>query len=148
MNLIVFIPYISRADNENLLSETQSLSHNFTNADLVLVDRDASGSGWSMVTGPMSFLYGKQAVYFFNPSDLAKIDTKKFSSVYLIVPDTNFDYYVGSGMLSKFSLVKDYKIETSSLDIKTGKKNDIYSQPVEFPQEQKTIVYGKIFKLN
>jgi len=72
MNLIVFIPYISRADNENLLSETQSLSHNFTNADLVLVDRDASGSGWSMVTGPMSFLYGKQAVYFFNPSDLAK----------------------------------------------------------------------------
>ena len=146
-NLCVFVPYLSKADNEGLLAQTQDLGQNFSATDLVLVDSGASGSGWSMMSGPLSFLYGKQAVYFFNPNDLGRIDTQKFSAVYLIAPDANFDFYVASGMLSKFSLVKEYKIENTLLDIKTGKKNEIYQVPLEFPQEQKTITYGKIFKL-
>jgi hypothetical protein len=147
MNLIVFLPYVSQADNKNLLSQTQEMSQNFTDSDLILLDREASGDGWSMINGPMNFIYGKQAVYFFNPSDFEKIDTSKFSNIYLVIPDKNLDLYSASGILDQFSFWKEYEIENTSLDIKTGKKNDLYSQPVEFPQEVMKTTNGKIYKL-
>ncbi|MCD6149860.1 hypothetical protein J7J13_03695, partial [bacterium] len=73
-NIPVSLKYFAFSENKNLLEQTESLSQNFSAADLVLIDRLASGNGWSMLSGPMSFLYGKNAVYFFNPNDLDKLN--------------------------------------------------------------------------
>jgi len=53
---------------------------------LILIDRLASGSGWSLISEPLSALYNKQAVYFFNAEDLKFIDRNNFKNVYLIAP--------------------------------------------------------------
>jgi len=146
-NLIVFAPYLTVSPNKNLLPQIKDIGSNFKNSDLVLVDRDATGDGWSMMTGPLNFLYGKQAVYFFNPKDLNKINLKKFDSVYFIIPDANLDLYKKSGLFSKLAPIKDYTIETKMLDVVTGEKQEMFGVPVILPEQTNAVVYGKIYLL-
>jgi hypothetical protein len=135
LNLSVFIPYLLFSPHKNLLSQTENISQNFQANDLVLIDRLATGDGWSMMTGPMSFLFGKQTAYFFNLDDLAKIDLDKFSNVYFIIPDSNFNFY--QSLSSRLISVKDYKI-----------KNDVLiSNNNALPAPQKMETSGKIYLL-
>jgi hypothetical protein len=138
-NLALFIPYITVRENENLLRQTQKISVNFEKNDLVLVDREASGSGWSMLAGPLNLLYEKQAVYFFNPEDLEKIDLSSFSKVYFIIPDKNMTLYEESNLKDRLVFVEDYFIENSLLSAEK------YSPLL--PIYQKNYIYGKIYSL-
>lgn len=146
-NLIVFIPYLTVTPDSNLLPQIQTISNYFNSSDLILIDREATGDGWDMMTGPMNFLYGKQAVYFFNPKDLAKISTKAFHAVYLIIPDSNIDFYKKSGIFSRLIPMRDYQIQTSALNIQTGGKQELYSSPIELPSDTNIDIYGKIYLL-
>ncbi|QQS15786.1 MAG: hypothetical protein IPK84_00250 [Candidatus Moraniibacteriota bacterium] len=80
-------PRLFFAENRNLLADVETLSNNFSDHDLVLVDRMSSGDPFSIIADPMSTLFGKNAVYFFNPSDLSNIDTDQFEHIYLIARD-------------------------------------------------------------
>lgn len=146
-NLIVFMPYLAISPNKNLLPQIKTISDNFNSSDLILVDRDATGDGWSMMTGPLNFLYGKQAVYFFNPKDLNKINLKRFDSVYFIIPNDKIDFYKKGGIFARLTPIKNYNIETEMLSIKTGAKQEVYGAPIMLPEPTNVSVYGKIYLL-
>jgi len=146
-NLIIFIPYLTIAPNKNLLPQVKEISNNFKSSDLILIDRDATGDGWSMMTGPLNFLYGKQAIYFFNPKDLAKLDRKKFNATYFIIPDEKINVYKTSGLFRRLTPIKDYKIETTMLNVVTGEKQEMYNAPIVLPENKNITIYGKIYLL-
>ncbi|HPN96170.1 MAG TPA: hypothetical protein PLK35_00225 [Candidatus Moranbacteria bacterium] len=147
INLFIFIPYFPVKENQNLLAQTEEMSRHFSSSDLVLMDREASGSGWSMMAGPLNFLYGKQAVYFFNSKDLEKIKLSRFSNVYLVVPDKNIELYEKSPLGEKMYFQREYRIETTSLNIKSGEKDKPQNSDLSLPESQKTIIYGKIYMI-
>lgn len=147
-NLLTFIPYLSFSQNKNLLPQIKAISDGFTASDLVLIDREATGDGWSMMAGPMSFLYGKQAVYFFNPKDLAKIDLKKFTNVYFIIPDNNIDFYNGYNELKdKLFPVREYTIKNQILNGAIANKQYVRQSLVEIPTIKNISIKGKIYQL-
>ncbi len=67
-----------------LLGETARLAERVSGHDLLLVDRLASGDPFRLLSGPLSFLFGKQAVYFFNPEDLDRLPLDTFERVFLL----------------------------------------------------------------
>jgi len=144
-NLPLFLPFSGFSENKNLLSQTKKLSENFSSTDLVLIDRLTSGDGWSMPSGPLSFLYGKQAVYFFNPKDLQKIDTQKFSNVYLIIPDESLALYEKSNLLENLVFQKNYQFTKNYLLIPDLKKTGGFSQVLPLKSQKTT--NGKIYLL-
>ena len=85
-NLTITGRYISYSENKNLLPQVESLSKKFGASDLILVDRLASGSGWSLISEPLNTIYAKQAVYFFNAEDLKYIKKNNYENIYLIAP--------------------------------------------------------------
>lgn len=87
---------LSFAENRSLLGQVSAFSQEFSDQDLVLVDRYATGSGFAMLTGPSQFLYGKNMAYLFNPSDFEKLDTARFDHVYLLVPEESVGRYAAA----------------------------------------------------
>jgi hypothetical protein len=75
------------AEARGLREQVATVTEGFTDTDLVLVDRHATGDGFTMLSGPGQFLSGKNTVYFFNPYDLSALDTSRFTRVYLLVPE-------------------------------------------------------------
>jgi hypothetical protein len=144
-NLSFSFPLFSFSENKNLLLQTKILSENFSDTDLVLIDRLATGDGWSMLSGPLSFLYGKQAVYFFNPTDLEKIDQKKFTNIYLIVPDESLALYEKSGLLGNLIFQKNYQLKKTKLIIPDLKK--VGGLSLELPMKSISVTSGKIYLL-
>ena len=130
---LFFFPY---TENRGMQNEIATIAENFTLNDLVLVDRHATGDGWSMMTGPLRFLYGKDAAYFFNPKDLTKIDTHSFDNVYLIVPDENVPFYKDSIIGNRLMEFSSYTFSTNRLERVVG---------ATLPQKQDILVHGKIF---
>lgn len=146
-NLLALTPYLAYSPDKNLLPQVENISKNFSATDLVLVDPLATGDGWAMMPGPMRFLFGKQAVYFFNPNDLAKINVQPFSHVYLIIPDQDFDRYAQAGLLEKLITLKNYRVETNDLTTENSARAISWNSPVALPGLQKNIIYGKIYLL-
>jgi hypothetical protein len=105
-NLLTF------GQNQRLLTQVEELSNNFSSNDLVLVSQQSSGSGWSLMSEPLRTLFGKQAVYFFNPYDLEKIDRSKFEDVYLISSASELPLYE---KIDKKE-IKRYIIENTIID--------------------------------
>jgi hypothetical protein len=146
-NLLALVPYLAFSPDQNLLPQIKNIAADFNSSDLVLADPLATGDGWAMLPGPMRFLLGKQAVYFFNPEDLAKINTQDFNHVYLIIPDQDFARYAAAGLLDKLITLKNYRIETSVLTSENSTQETTWDSPVALPGVQKNIVYGKIYLL-
>ncbi len=142
LNLPAFLKYSFFSENKSLLEETGALSEKFSNNDLVLVDRRASGDGWAMLSGPLSFLYGKNAVYFFNSSDLEKINLEKFERIFLVLSNKNVNFYKNGLPGKRAVFFKDYFFETERLDISSQKKF-----PAALPQKKNIKVSGKIFEI-
>lgn len=140
LNIPLFSRYAFFSENKNLLAQTEEISRIFSDNDLILVDRLASGDGWTMVSGPLSFLYGKQTVYFFNPEDFAKLDLSKFGKIYLITPEENISFYKNSPMGDKMEFCKDYTFKTNRLDIDNAR--------AKLPDIISVEVKGKIYKIN
>jgi hypothetical protein len=142
-NIPLFAKYAFFSENKNLLAQTENLSENFGSGDLILVDRLASGDGWAMLTGPMNFLYGKQAVYFFNPDNFGKIDKNKFGRIYLIVPDENINFYQKSILGERIKYYKDYSIKTGRLYIAGENTGSL----IKLPDKKTVEIKGKIFEI-
>ena len=140
MNLPVFFRYFFVSENKTLLEQTRELSDNFSKFDLVLVNRLASGDPWSMIAGPMESLYGKQAVYFFNPADFEKIDPAKFENVYLVVPDNGLDFYRSSQIGFYLTSYRQYDLKTSRLE--PG------SDPGQISGLKNVEITGRIYKID
>lgn len=143
-NLFVFFQYLNFVPNQNLLSQVKPIADKFTGNDLILVDRWATGDPWSMLTGPMNFLYQKQAVYFFNPYDLQKIDAGKFDHIYLIIPDSSIEFYEKSGLLGRLEAKERYTIENTMLAV-TARKSSGNFLTFRLPEKNKIKVSGKIY---
>jgi len=77
---------VAFAENRTLLAQVENFSKQFGDKDLILVDRNATGNGFAMLTGPAQFLFNKNTVYFFNPLDLSALDTSHYDHVYLLTP--------------------------------------------------------------
>ncbi len=146
-NLIVFLPYLKVSPNKQLLPQIEKLSRNFTPKDLVLIDRKATGDPWSSLAEPLHSLYGLQAVYFFNPQDLKKIDLTKFKQVYFIIPDNNIGFYRQNGFGAKLLPIKKYSLKVSSLDILLQAKKEFYQNPINLPVYQNNYIYGQVYLL-
>jgi hypothetical protein len=138
-NFFIFFRYFTFSENKGLLGETQKISENFSRNDLVLVDRSAVGDGWTMITGPMNFMYNINTVYLFNPKDVEKIDRSRFEKIYLIASNQNIQFFVQS--LGKENLIsaKDYSIKNEKL----SNFGDFF-----LPEKENYEIKGKIFEVN
>ncbi|NTW27498.1 MAG: hypothetical protein HGA36_04195 [Candidatus Moranbacteria bacterium] len=143
MNLPAFLKYFAYSENANLLTQVQTLSNKFSDNDLILIDQQASGDGWSMLAGPMNSLYGKNAVYFFNNQDLARLDTKNFSNVYLIAPSSKVPFYQSSTIGEKLKPAYNYKLSTTRLEAKQSNTLD----GITLPERKDINITGEIFKV-
>jgi len=140
-NSLMLFYFLRSIPNPNLLAQIEKISHNFKKEDLVLIDQKATGENWAMMSGPMSFLYGLQAVYFFNPQDLEKIDLEKFSAVYFIIPNDNLDFYSKNNLINRLEPVENYFIENRTL----GKIS--LSGKLVLPEAETHLILGKIYLL-
>lgn len=84
---------IQTREQRGLLTQAEYLAALFTERDLILIDRGASGDPFALIAGPLSSLYGKNAVYFFNPEDYARLDRSKFDRVYLLTAEDSLGRY-------------------------------------------------------
>jgi len=134
--LIYFFTYIP---GKNLLKETEKISYNFTENDLVLIDQKVSGDSQQMIGAPMNFLFEKNAVYFFNPDDLKQIDTKKYDKIYLISPENNIEYYQKSFLGNRLVPFYNYSIQINTLTES--------SENFSFPKKEKSITTGIVFEI-
>lgn len=106
--------FIKTSENKDLLPQIKEISQNFGPNDLILVDRLATGSGWSLMSEPLSSIYGKQAVYFFNADDLKAINQPRYDNIYLITPFTEEKewYSDTSKTMNKVVLVNNNYLES------------------------------------
>lgn len=146
-NMMIFFPFLGVRENPTLLAQIEKLSLNFQDNDLILVDRNATGNPWAMMTGPMNLIFKKQAVYFFNPADLKKIDLSQFEKVYLIIPDDSLAFYRENGFLNNFITIKNYSLENFSLNETDQPRKERYANPVLIPPYFKNYIYGSIYML-
>ena len=79
---------------DGLLEQSRYLGTLFTERDLLLIDRTASGDPFALLSGPLASLLRKNAVYFFNPEDYARIDRSGFDRVYLITGEDSLGRYL------------------------------------------------------
>lgn len=103
------ITFPTYSQNKNLLSQTKKLADQFSEQDLILVSQKSSGSGWSLMAAPMRTIFNKQAVYFFNPEDLNKVNKKDFENIYLITSLNEEGLYEN---IDK-EKIKDYEINNN-----------------------------------
>ena len=144
MNLPAFFSYLTFSENKGLISHTKALSEKFSNNDLILVDRGTTSDGWDMISGPMSFLYGKNTVYFFNNNDLAKLNLRRFNRVYLITPDNQVSFYLNSTIGKLLTEKNAYSFTFSKLN--TDQNNPL--KKIAFPEKKEIVVTGKIFEIS
>lgn len=143
-NLVAFVRYFHFSEHGNLLEQTEDISKRFSSNDLVLLDREVTGDGWSMISGPMGSLFGKNAVYFFNNQDLNKLDLDKFENVYLVAPSQKAGYYLNSTIGNRLTPVNGYTFVFPKLN--TGQSDPL--KKVEFPDKKVSTVTGKIFQIS
>jgi hypothetical protein len=101
------------SENGGLLEETASLARTVGDHDLVLIDREATGDPYAIPAGPLRFLFGKNAAYFFNPDDFAKIPKDGYDHVYLLAPADGFERW--SSLSASLSLMTVVSFETERL---------------------------------
>jgi hypothetical protein len=144
-NLPAFLQFATFSENKNLLEQTTKISQLFSSKDLILIDSQVTGDGWAMLAGPMNFLNGKNAAYFFNTQDLAKLDFKNFENVYLITPDSRIPFYTNSTISQRLVPIDQYALTTSRLELESASiTSDI---PIHFPEKKALSIHGIIFKV-
>lgn len=141
-NLPAFSNFFPFVENDGLLKQTEELSQRFSNNDLILLDQKVTTDGWAMIAGPLSSLYGKNAVYFFNTQDLSRLDLSPFENVYLISPDEKVPYYLSSTIGKKLIEAGGYEFRFPKLD--SGQNDPL--EEVDFPDKKDIRVEGKIFR--
>jgi hypothetical protein len=85
-NSVVSWRFFTMSENKNLLPQIEKLSQKFGPDDLILVDRMATGSGFSLASEPLRTIYGKQAVYFMSADDLKFVNQGRYKNIFLLTP--------------------------------------------------------------
>ncbi len=114
--LPVAIQYAGFSENRTLPEQTAALAKKFTPNDLVLVDRLASGDGWSMLPEALG-LSGIDAAYIFNPQDIDRLDTSSFEHTYLIVSENEASRYLDEKSGKPYDTVYTYTLDTERLAV-------------------------------
>jgi hypothetical protein len=107
---------------ESLFAQTQKLATYFSSEDLLLVDKDITGSGFMIPTFPLNTLLDRNAVYFFNPEDFYTINRKNFTNTYLLIPESKKEFYehaFGGTLVTEHSL----RFSNDHIFINTDAKN-------------------------
>ncbi len=91
------------SENGRLPEETAALAGLIGTNDLLLIDRGSTGDPYAIPAGPLRFLYGKNAAYFFNPDDFTKIQKDRYEHIYLLTPIDALDRW--NTMPATFNLV-------------------------------------------
>ena len=141
--LVATVKILPGTENEGLLTEIAALAQNFSPKDLVLVDRDASGDGWSMLSGPFKEIYGLNAAYFFNSNDLERLDTSAFDNIYLITPRTNATRWkalLGDRIVKE----KPYSLEVSRLEVDPKAQKKV---TVSLPRKHAQKIEGYVLEI-
>lgn len=102
------------AENRGLLGSTAELANLIGERDLLLIDRLATGDQYAIPAGPLRFLHGKQAVYFFNPADYGKIDKDGFEHIYILMPLGHFEFW--ESIPARFEFVEVVSFSTERLE--------------------------------
>lgn len=100
-------------ENPALLEETRRLADSIGPDDLVLIDRTASGDPYAMIAGPLRFLHGKNAVYFFNPADYENLSKERYRNIYVLSPVNGFERW--SSLSVSLSPVDTFPFTTERL---------------------------------
>ena len=138
-NILMIGPFTTFKQNDGLLKQVALLSAKFQVNDLILVSQKSSGSGWSLISAPLRTIFQKQAVYFFNPNDFAKIDTGNYSHIYLITSTEEIPLYKQVLFLEKIKKKENYSLQNQYLK---PTKN-----PLQFPKVITTKTSGMIYEL-
>jgi hypothetical protein len=135
INIFMLLPFAEYSQNKNLWPQVKRISQNFDSQDLVLVARQSSGSGWSLISEPLRTIEGIPALYFFNPKDLEKMELDKFEDVYLLASSQDEDL---------FAEIPKEKIQSYSLENRIINPS---RKPLEKPVVKKYQVSGNLYKL-
>ena len=143
--LLIFVPnfylfknYAFFKLNNNLLSETKKISNQFSEKDLILVDRMASGSNWNMIADPMNFIFKKNSVYLFDSKDLNKLNIEKYDKIYLIVPEYRQWHYINNDTENNLKFVSKYIINNTIMENNSLNKIVL---PKKIHKETKGIIF-------
>ncbi len=101
-------------ENPEMLAQTESLARAVGDRDLLLIDRLSTGDGYAIPAGPLRFLFKRNALYFFNPEDYAKINKEAFEHVYILMPAEHFEFW--KAMPVRFEFVSAVSFSTSGLE--------------------------------
>jgi hypothetical protein len=110
-----FSKYLPFAEGRGLPEQVSMVASSIGENDLLLVDRTSTGDPFAMPTGPLASLFGKNAVYFLNASDFAKLPPHAFGHIYLLAPTERKDTWSAS-LGKELSLVKPILFSGSKLD--------------------------------
>jgi len=130
----------SFAEYRGLRNQVATFAQEFTDRDLILVDQNATGDGFAMLTGPGHFLYGKNTVYFFNPYDLPALDTSRFERVYLLTPEESEGRYAavfGERLIFK----KSVTFSLEHLEDLSATKNTTWRLPETMTTKTKNLLF-------
>jgi hypothetical protein len=131
-------------ENYRLLEQTQGINDFFGPRDLILIDRNVTGSPFAMISGPLSSLYHKNAVYFFNPEDLQKIDRTPYEHVWLIVPTNQAETWIQA--LAEYTLRSDHNFPLGSISLGSFPINQGFT-PLHFPEAAPFSNYSTVFEI-
>lgn len=138
-NIPAFITFITYAEDSTLATQVAILSQKFGNNDLVLVDKNVAGNGWSMITNPLRSFNDKHAVYFFNPYDYDKINTSAFDKVFLITSNENTKMYADV-LADNMRYVTKYALTVDQLQPSS-------ETTLTFPKREMQTIRGAIYEL-
>jgi len=138
--MLLYLPFIPQSISELKAPDI------FTSQDLFLIDRMATGDPFAMLSGPLSFQEKKNAVYFFNPQDLEKINLAKFEKIYIITSEENVSFYQTSKIGKNLKPVSDYQLSQLVLGNEQKTKKELLESPVDFLRIDYLTTKGNIFE--
>jgi hypothetical protein len=88
-----FLAFLTPKSKLPLFSQTTSFASHFSPTDRLLIDREVTGDGFTMISGPLASLLHINAAYFFNPADMSRLPFPQDITTYLLIPETKFTSY-------------------------------------------------------
>jgi hypothetical protein len=102
------------ADNRGFLETTAEIAPLVGAHDLLLIDRGVSGDHFSIPAGPLRFLHGKNAAYFFNPEDYERMAKDGYERIYLLTPLDRFEEW--EKMSVSFDFISAFTFSTKQME--------------------------------
>ncbi|NCU41452.1 MAG: hypothetical protein EOM19_01865 [Candidatus Moranbacteria bacterium] len=103
---IPIFSFFSISQDFSLLQQTIAFSQNFTQKDIVLVEKNVTGNGFVMIPSILQ-MKGISSAYFFNAEDFNRADFSNFERVFFLVEKGSIDTYSdlsdNKGLIVEFS---------------------------------------------